>query len=192
MPSLLEAGKFLELRWASVQLLPRLCYIFWTEMKTLQSYSSAETKKFGHDMAQSLANGKWPFDGAQGKQIANRKTAVIFALQGNLGAGKTTFTQGFYKGLGIKKRPASPTFVIMRRAKIKHPQFNNIYHIDAYRLKKDIPLEALGFKEVFSNGHNLVVVEWPENLRSALPKKIFWLKFIYGKKENERKITIRR
>jgi tRNA threonylcarbamoyladenosine biosynthesis protein TsaE len=124
----------------------------------------------------------------------------VIALEGNLGAGKTTFVQGFLKGLGSKKRAASPTFVLMRRhplaAASKTAQARskllNVYHIDAYRLKKPEHLEVLGFDKILGEPRNVVLIEWPEQAKNLLPKNTLWITFAYGKKENERMIKIKR
>jgi len=162
-------------------------------MKTFRSYSSAETKQFGVELGQKIKRGKAKISGAK-----TAKGAAVIALQGNLGAGKTTFTQGFARGLGIKRRMASPTFIIMRRFAIPRGKktratapFKNLYHIDAYRLKKIDSLEPLGLKEIFADPTSLILIEWPEKIKKALPRKTAWLKFAHGKKENERIITQR-
>jgi len=116
------------------------------------------------------------------------KNATAVALQGDLGAGKTTFTQGFLRGLGIKRRAVSPTFIIMRRYKISNSQFKNLYHFDAYRLKQASDLEALEFKMIMANLENIILIEWPERIKEILPKHAKWIKFAHGKKENERVI----
>jgi len=152
-------------------------------MKIFRSYSSAETSEFGARLAQEILS----MTERQGSAGAR-----ILALQGDLGAGKTTFTQGFARGLGIKRRTASPTFIIMRRFAIpgrRHHQFKNFYHVDAYRLKKLDSLEAIGLREIFAEPTNVVVVEWPEKIKDALPRGTAWLKFRYGTKENERIIS---
>jgi tRNA threonylcarbamoyladenosine biosynthesis protein TsaE len=153
-------------------------------MKTYHSFSSEETKDLGKLLAENITNNQLP--------IANGSRALVFALQGDLGAGKTTFTQGFFKGLGIKRRAVSPTFVIMRRYGIrkKKSPFSNIYHFDAYRLKKAEDLEVLEFDDILSNPKNIILIEWPERVKEVLPKHTVWLKFEYGKKENERKIDL--
>ena len=85
-------------------------------------------------------------------------------MRGDLGAGKTTFTQGFFRGLGIKRNPISPTFVIMRRYAVPRKHFKNIYHFDAYRLKRTEDLAVLGFDDVLSDAKNIVLIEWPERV----------------------------
>jgi tRNA threonylcarbamoyladenosine biosynthesis protein TsaE len=155
-------------------------------MKTFHSFSSEETKALGHKMAESLI----------AHRQSLRATALVIALRGDLGAGKTTFTQGFFRGLGIKRNPISPTFVIMRRyktpsqkSKIKS-RFTNIYHFDAYRLKKEEDAEVLEFGKIMSNPKNIILVEWPEKIKGVFPRGTVRLDFIHGKKENERTIKI--
>jgi tRNA threonylcarbamoyl adenosine modification protein YjeE len=124
---------------------------------------------------------------------------VVIALQGDLGAGKTTFVQGLMKGLGSKNRVASPTFILMRRHKLstgaalsKAKTFSNVFHIDAYRLKKPEQFDVLGLEEILKDPKNIVLIEWPEQAKKLIPKSALWIKFEYGEKENERKITIKR
>lgn len=116
--------------------------------------------------------------------------AAVLALQGDLGAGKTTFVQGFLKGLGSKRRVTSPTFVLMRRHKVPGGKFSDVFHIDAYRLKKPEHLAALTLDVILSGPRNVVLIEWPELAKRFLPKNTIWLKFAHGKKENERTITV--
>lgn len=115
----------------------------------------------------------------------------MFALEGDLGAGKTTFVQGFFSGLGTRKRPASPTFIIMRRQGLKKGKFKNVFHIDAYRLKKPAHLEALGFREATASPENIILIEWADRVRSLLPKTTHWIHFKHGAKENKRTIVMR-
>lgn len=122
---------------------------------------------------------------------AAARGGIIIALQGNLGAGKTTFVQGFARGLGIKRRMMSPTFIIMRRFKIpRNKRFKNLYHIDAYRIKKIDSLEAIGLEEVLADPTAIVLIEWPEKIDKALLKKAIWITFEHGKREHERVISL--
>ena len=118
------------------------------------------------------------------------KTAVVLALQGNLGGGKTTFLQGFAKGLCVKEKILSPTFVIQKRFKIKDLRFTNFYHIDCYRLKNEKDILELGLKEIISDSKNIVAIEWPERIGKVLPKetKNIGFKFI---DENQREIKLK-
>jgi len=108
-----------------------------------------------------------------------KKGALIIGLKGDLGGGKTTFLQGFSKGLGIKQKITSPTFVIMRRYKIQNTRYKiqNFYHIDCYRIEKPKEILNLGFKEIISNPQNIVVIEWADRIRKILPKKAIIIKF---------------
>jgi len=97
------------------------------------------------------------------KKLASqpRRGALVLALSGELGAGKTTFIQGLAPALGIKEKVLSPTFVIM-----KH--FKNLYHIDCYRLSGAKDLKGLDFEKIIKNPKNIVVIEWAEKIKSAL------------------------
>jgi len=106
------------------------------------------------------------------KHISNGTNlkAKVMGLYGDLGAGKTAFTQALAKHLGVKDKVISPTFVIMKNYKIsKHP-FQKLIHIDAYRLKKGEELAKLGWAEIISDPENLVLIEWPEIVADVMPK----------------------
>ena len=153
-----------------------------------RSSSSEETKKLGYDIARTLTR----------DDAVNKKCATVFALQGDLGAGKTTFVQGFLKGLGSKKRATSPTFVLMRRHALRarragsQKKFKTVFHIDAYRLKKPEHVAALTLDVILNEPSNILLIEWPERAKKFLPKNMTWIKFKYGKKENERIVAITR
>lgn len=149
-------------------------------MKTYQSSSSEETQKIAKEIALNTIK----------NQNKNAKSALIFELIGDLGSGKTTFVKGFLKGIGFGGNVKSPTFIIMRRTKIKNDFFENVFHIDAYRLKKIDDFLALNFKEIISNPKNIVLIEWPQNIKNIIKEKTIKVRFIYGKKENERIIKI--
>lgn len=115
--------------------------------------------------------------------MQKNKQATVVGLFGNLGAGKTAFTQAVGKILGIKRKLNSPTFVIMKKYPLRHsgtsplPRgrkgggYKLLYHLDAYRLKNEKELIHLGWKEIISNPEHLVFIEWPENVKKAMPKK---------------------
>lgn len=92
----------------------------------------------------------------------------ILCLFGNLGSGKTTFTQGFAKGLGVTTRLLSPTFIIVRRYTIPSSE-NLLYHIDLYRLKNTGQMKELGLDEIFTDPQSVVVIEWAEKLGDLMP-----------------------
>lgn len=118
------------------------------------------------------------------------KKAFILALEGELGGGKTTFLQGFGKGLRIREKILSPSFIIMRKFPISNSQFLNFYHIDCYRIQKPKEILALGFKEIISNPKNIVAIEWAGRIKKIIPKKTLWIKFKFIN-ENKRKIFIK-
>lgn len=145
--------------------------------------SFQETQQAGAELARKLTQKK------------TQKTATVLALRGDLGAGKTTFLQGFAKGLGVKENILSPTFVIMkkflipRNAKLYNSQYSYFYHFDCYRLNSYEEVLQLGFKEVISDPKNIVAIEWPEKLGEALLKNTITIKFEHLS-ENERELTI--
>jgi len=107
--------------------------------------------------------------------------ALVLALKGDLGAGKTTFIQGLGRALGVEEKILSPTFVIMKNFNIlTNKQFNNFYHFDCYRIEGPGDLEVLNFKEITSEPRNLVVIEWAERIEKALPPDAVWLEFEHG------------
>lgn len=118
-----------------------------------------------------------------------KKGALILGLEGDLGGGKTTFLQGFAKGLGTKEKILSPTFIILKRFKIKGLRFKCFYHIDCYRIEKPKEILDLGFKEVISNPKNIVTIEWAERIQKILPAGTIILKFELINQKT-RKITV--
>lgn len=88
----------------------------------------------------------------------------VLTLEGNLGAGKTAFTKGLAKGLGIKRNVNSPTFTIVKEYKGDMP----LYHMDVYRLENSE--EDIGFSEYFS-GEGVSVVEWAQFIEWYLPEE---------------------
>ena len=141
----------------------------------------AETKKRGEALAKNLLKKKLP------------KRALILGLEGDLGGGKTTFLQGFAKGLGIKERITSPTFIIMKRFKLPNcpiAQLSNFYHIDCYRIRKTKDILDLGLKEIIKNPSNVVAIEWADRIKKILPKGSISLQFEFIDKKS-RKIMIK-
>ncbi len=151
--------------------------------------NTEETKKFASDLAKDLLN-----------KPNKEKNAVVLALEGVLGAGKTTFTQGFAEGLDMKEDITSPTFVILKEYKIKakskkskvkshDKSLERFYHIDCYRLKDESDLDSIGFFEILKDPKNIILIEWAGKIKKALPKKYTSIKFYYIS-ENKRKISI--
>ncbi len=172
--------------------------------KTLEilTTSDKETKKIGEILGLQILNYR-------------HRTSIIISLEGELGSGKTTFTQGFAKGLGVKENPRSPTFVIMRIYPITPPNPPhrrgqgedkervlysplplegvrgrlNFVHIDAYRIKsKD--LKILGWRELIKNPQNIILVEWGNKIKNILPKNSLKIIFRHIGRSHERLIKV--
>ncbi len=118
------------------------------------SKGSEDTKRVAQDFIKSLT----PSD-----------TATVIALNGDLGAGKTTFSQFVGQLLGVEENIPSPTFVIERVYELKDKPWAHFVHIDAYRLEREEELLALGFKEMLENGENLILIEWASKVKNILP-----------------------
>lgn len=98
--------------------------------------------------------------------------ATLVTLSGELGAGKTSFTQGVAKALGIDESVTSPTFVLEKIYELPEAAahgFKRLVHIDAYRLEGARALAPLGFDELMQDKHNLILLEWPERVAAQLP-----------------------
>ena len=100
--------------------------------------------------------------------LAVENKAVAVAFYGNLGAGKTTFIQSLAKEMGIQEPITSPTFVIQKSYPAKK-YFDTLVHIDAYRLDSGEELLKLRLYETLEIPNSIVCVEWPDNVKSALP-----------------------
>ena len=106
---------------------------------------------------------------ALGSQLGKElKKGAFIALIGDLGSGKTIFTKGIAKGLGVKdyRYVNSPSFVIIKEYKGKMP----LYHFDIYRLNSSKDLDSVGYEEYFY-GQGVTVVEWADKIKDILPEK---------------------
>ncbi len=110
----------------------------------------------------------------------SRGSSVVLALHGDLGAGKTTFTKRLAKKLGISQDVSSPTFVILKRypipaGSVADGVFQNLIHIDAYRLESGAELQKIGFMQA---GHrDILCIEWPEIVEGVLPESRIEIRF---------------
>lgn len=141
------------------------------------SKSVLETEKIAAELAQKIFL----------QQTQNKATVV--ALEGELGAGKTTFVKAFAKALGVKEKLSSPTFVIMRSYQLSTASYQLLVHIDAYRLDGGEELELLGIDDIFTGPENIVLIEWAERVADILPAKHLTI-HIDHISENERKIIL--
>lgn len=117
----------------------------------------------------------------------------IITLSGDLGAGKTTFVQGFLEALGAEKPFVSPTFVIMKEYDLSAPSVSGItrvYHVDAYRIDEPGEIEKLGFEEWCADPEGIVLVEWPEKLGGLIPERAEEISFRWVS-DTDREIAIR-
>lgn len=142
--------------------------------KEFVTSSAKETQKLGELFAAELKGGE------------------IVCLSGELGAGKTTFSQGFLKGLGAQGPYTSPTFMVMKHYEIKPSKaskIRNVYHVDAYRVGPDDMLN-LGWDEIVSDKANIIIVEWAQRIRKIIPDCSICIDFSWVD-ENERRIVFK-
>jgi len=129
--------------------------------------SSTETQQIATQFSKSLKGGE------------------VLAFFGNLGSGKTTFIQGLAKGLGVKQRIISPSFIIVREYALSS---NKFYHVDLYRIENSESLKNLGLSEIIGSKDSITAIEWAEKLK-PLPKKRIEIHIEYLE-EDKRKITV--
>ncbi|KQL17636.1 tRNA (adenosine(37)-N6)-threonylcarbamoyltransferase complex ATPase subunit type 1 TsaE [Cytobacillus solani] len=110
------------------------------------------------------------------------KPGDVIALEGDLGAGKTTFTKGLALGLDIKRNVNSPTFTIIKEYQGRMP----LYHMDVYRVEDSF--EDLGFDEYFE-GNGITVVEWAHLIEEQLPQELLMISLFLGE-NGARKIVV--
>ncbi|QWB96151.1 tRNA (adenosine(37)-N6)-threonylcarbamoyltransferase complex ATPase subunit type 1 TsaE [Mycoplasmatota bacterium] len=119
-------------------------------MKVKQTNTVEETKFLGYELGLLLKD----------------EPHIVILLDGDLGAGKTTFTQGLADGLGIKQIVNSPTYTIMKKYATPD-RFRFLYHLDLYRLQEagsDFDLEE------YIDGMGMVVIEWPFQVKEFMPQ----------------------
>ncbi len=129
------------------------------------------------------------------KLIPKNDGATTLCLFGDLGSGKTTFTQAIGRSLGITEIMTSPTFVIEKIYQTnqgeafgvpKASPWSKLIHIDAYRLDSGKELVALGFAEILKDPKNLILIEWPERVLDILPPDLVKICFKFvGEFERE-------
>lgn len=134
-------------------------------MKTIITNSEQETKNVARDIASKID-----------------KNAVI-VLSGELGAGKTKFTEGFLSYFGLEKEISSPTFTIVNEYK---NNIISIYHFDVYRLADIDEFYAIGGEEYFSKG--ICIIEWGEIIEDILPKDTIRIKIEKDKENLDKRI----
>lgn len=116
--------------------------------------------------------------------------ATVLAFEGELGSGKTAFTQELGKILGVSEHMQSPTFVIEKIYELVDKPWQHLIHIDAYRLKNEEELTVLGWDNLIKNERNLIVVEWASKVKNILPNSAIHIVFTHDG-EDQRTIEIK-
>lgn len=116
-------------------------------MNIIETYSPEETRKLGLSLGQAACAGE------------------IYCINGDLGVGKTVFTQGFAAGLGIEESVNSPTFTIVQ---IYEGGRLPLYHFDVYRIGDVEEMEEIGYEDYFF-GEGVCLIEWSELIREIIP-----------------------
>ena len=139
-------------------------------IKYIESFSPEDTFKFGEELGK------------------NAKKGEIFCLDGDLGVGKTVFTQGFSKGLNIEEPINSPTFTIVQEYTEGRLPF---YHFDVYRIGDISEMDEIGYEDYFF-GEGVCFVEWATLIEEILPENVTWIKIEKDLEKgfDYRKITI--
>ena len=119
-----------------------------------ETFTPEETKQFGCELGK------------------NAKPGDIYCLDGDLGVGKTVFTQGFAKGLGVEDEYiTSPTFTIIN----EYEGRLKLYHFDVYRIGSLEEMDDTGYEDYFF-GDGVCLVEWAELIDELIPKEAVWIK----------------
>ena len=144
--------------------------------KSIQTHSAAETKRIAKELAKTIL------------KSPQRRGALVLALKGELGTGKTSFVQGLARDIGVKGNVLSPTFLIVKNYQIPKSLpcrqagvFQNLYHVDCYRIENAKELLQLGWREIIKNPQNIVAVEWADRIKPIIPKDALWIHFSYIK-----------
>lgn len=136
------------------------------------SNSTNETKKIAAAFAATLKGGE------------------VVALEGEIGAGKTTFVQGLAAALGAEGLARSPTFTVMNVYPTTGEKIKTIVHVDAYRLRTPEDLFNLGLEEWMGRADSIVLIEWPHMVAGAEIKNERTVKISMGAAADERIIEI--
>lgn len=122
-----------------------------------------------------------------GEKIANLiQDNLIICLEGDLGAGKTLFTQSLCKALKVKEIVTSPTFNLMN----VYEGDRRIYHFDLYRLENEDDLYEIGFYEYTDVENEAVLIEWPDRFLNCMPEDYIHLKIERTATDSQREITV--
>lgn len=112
-------------------------------------------------------------DFAAKKLLVDCYSAKVWAIEGEMGAGKTTLVQKVLEILGIDQREGSPTYSLVNEYLTKDGR--DIYHFDLYRIENQEEALNIGLEEMIY-GDGLSIIEWPEIVKDLLPKETIWIK----------------
>ena len=120
----------------------------------------------------------------------NVNRSIVVFLEGNLGAGKTTFTKGLMKGLGYKELVKSPTYNLVE---IHETDKLKVFHFDLYRINDPHELTEIGIGEYLEEENSICIFEWPENAQSLLPQPDYTIEIEHSddKQLDKRNIRIK-
>ncbi len=135
-------------------------------MVRIISNSAEETEKAGERLAELLHGNE------------------VIAMFGGLGMGKTAFTRGLARGLGVNDGVSSPTFALVNEYSGKF----KVYHFDMYRVQSWDDLYSTGFFDYIDNG--VLVIEWSENIEGALPENALRITIDRGEHDGQRIIEM--
>lgn len=125
---------------------------------------------------------------ALGERLAGRlEPGAVVAFTGDLGAGKTAFTRGLARGLGIAERVTSPTFTVVNEYEGGRLP---LFHFDMYRLGSSDELFGIGWEDYLARG-GVCAVEWSENVSDALEEGTIFVEIRRGASERQRIVTVR-
>lgn len=140
-------------------------------MKTVTLQTEEDTRALAREIAAQLYGGE------------------VIALNGDLGSGKTTFTQYLAQELGVTQHVNSPTFVIMKQYHAHKPPIHTLVHVDAYRLSSAEELQHVGVDQHLGQSHAIVVIEWADKVREVL-KGVKLVKITFTSNTSGRSVSI--
>jgi len=118
------------------------------------------------------------------EKLSISEQAVVMALSGDLGVGKTSFVKELGKALGVQEEITSPTFAIMKSYKTTHTNFPILTHIDAYRIEDIEEMKVLRLEEFLHDPHRIICIEWPERVEKLLPENKISISFTINPDES--------
>lgn len=137
--------------------------------KKINTQSAEETIKEGKNFGSGLRSGD------------------VVALTGDLGAGKTAFTQGICEALNVKKSVISPTFTIVN----EYDGLYKVFHFDAYRIESQKEFISIGFEDYLLE-EGICIIEWADKIKDLLPERTIWVKFYHDEiNEDQRELRIK-